>query len=145
MDTYAFGNLYNFVTYMISPHHASYSFILESKIAPIPQTEIQPYNFTATASIIDTWYSEGIYITFNDDGSYLFYGYVGVDPTYTNFEEGTYTISGNQLTFSTDGCEDGVYKYFINENLLSFVDISDICGDGDRATGLFLFSPWKRK
>jgi hypothetical protein len=124
---YAFGCLDN-GDYMVVPDNDSYVFAPEFDSVQIPQTVILPYNFTATEpppSIIGTWFNAGFnqFLTFYGDGSFW-------DPNYG--EEtflGTYTISGNQITFIDYMCgtDEGIYTYSINENILNFVLISDIC------------------
>ena len=113
---YSFGNLPNGWHHVI-PEDDGYTFTPVIDHAKIPQAVIQSYDFTATPSIIGSWGPLGL--IFYVDGSFEVEGVV----------QGTYEISGNQISFIDDGCGtvEGFYTYSINENTLSLVLISDNC------------------
>jgi len=114
---YAIGDIEN-GRYLVGPGDADYSFS-SSYWVDIPQTEVQSYDFTATASIIGSWGASNL--TFYGNGSFEFYW---------GMVQGTYEISGNQIRFIDDGgcgTAEGFYAYSINENTLSLVLISDSC------------------
>ena len=67
---YAFGGL-NVNSYTIRAIDNDYSFCPWDSIVQIPQPEIQPYDFTATASIIGSWrrLNPSLLMYFSNDGS----------------------------------------------------------------------------
>jgi hypothetical protein len=120
---YAIGDLPN-GRYLVGPDDAEYSFG-NLKWVDIPQAEVQPYDFTATfLHIVATWTGLDLEasLTFYNDGRFE----AGLTHTQIN---GTYTISGNQITFLDGGCRtiEGTYAYSINENILTLVNVNDTC------------------
>ena len=114
---YSFGAL-NHQIYLLGVEESGYSFFERPSWVDIPQEWVKAYDFIATDSIIGSWERGSILLTFLTDFTWMVKGNV----------VGTYTLSGNQITLHTGECgTDGIYTYSVNENTLTFVEVSDPC------------------